>query len=135
MASNVHCLHCGNDSWVFDAFSDIILSIRPLKRRSNNRSSGTRYNFLSKLNPFKSRYSSTLKEESEEEEDAQDEALDGETLMKQRMEQESQVSSASYLSFPVSDIEEGQVPGFEEDKNGVLYIPKKYGMEANPNET
>ena len=57
-------------------------------------------------------------------------------LLDKHLAEEEQASpSSNFIATKVSEIEDGKVPGFfEEKKDGTLYIPKKYTTEANPNE-
>lgn len=93
--------------------------------------------YFSRMNPFSSSNKKDTKEKEESEDDKEKSkgTLSGEELMEKRLKEESSASETDTLTFAVSEVEEGNVPGFEENQTGTLYIPKKYGMEANSKET
>jgi len=116
---------------VFDAFSDLIIGITPLKTKKESVCNSP--SFFNRINPF----ANNKRESSQSEKDDmdQEEVASSNLLDKHLSEEEKLSPNSHFISTKVSDIENGKVPGFlNVNQDATLYIPKKYICEANPEE-
>jgi len=117
LASNVHCLECGHDSWVFDAYSDLIIGMtETVKQRRVLKSSSKRgYGFGFNI------FSRSKSSSDEEMEDDDEEEERGGKLLKEFMNNHE--SGATSIPTKVADIEGGKVPQYEEKQDMIINIP------------